>query len=66
MRFPFVTLKTTAAIHAEAARLYVKGIPFRRHPGEPDARRKPSSLTAALATDAAESGEPAGDRWGPP
>lgn len=66
LRYPFVTLKTTAAIHAEAARLYLKGIPFRRHPGEPDARRKRSSLTAALAADGAESGEPAGSGSGRP
>ena len=51
LRYPFVALKTIAAIHAEAARLYLKGIPFLSHPGPTDAQREQS---ARLAGDGAE------------
>jgi DUF1365 family protein len=33
LRFPWVTAKTIAAIHWEAARLYFKKVPVVRHPG---------------------------------
>ena len=33
VRFPWVTAKTIAAIHFEAARLYLKGVPVEHHPG---------------------------------
>ena len=33
MRFPWVTAKTVAAIHLEAARLYLKKVPIVHHPG---------------------------------
>ena len=39
LRYPLITMKTIAAIHAEAARLYLKGIPLPSHPGRTDARR---------------------------
>jgi DUF1365 family protein len=32
-RFPWVTAKTVAAIHFEAARLYLKKVPVVHHPG---------------------------------
>lgn len=35
VRFPFVTGKVIAAIHFEALRLYLKGVPFHPHPGTP-------------------------------
>ena len=69
VRYPFVTLKTTAAIHAEAARLYLKGIPFRRHPGETDAQRKQSALLAGRAGDGGGQrlpGRPGARRSAPP
>jgi len=33
VRFPWVTAKTIAAIHFEAVRLYLKGVPVVHHPG---------------------------------
>ena len=33
VQFPWVTAKTIAAIHFEAARLYLKGVPVVHHPG---------------------------------
>ena len=33
VRFPWVTAKTIAAIHLEAIRLYLKGVPVVQHPG---------------------------------
>ncbi len=67
LRYPFVTLKTTAAIHAEAARLYLKGIPFRRHPRMTGAQRERSTLPATLGTaGGAESGGPLAGRSGRP
>ena len=59
LRYPFVTFKTIAAIHAEAARLYVKGVPFLRHPGWTDAQRKQNALLATLAGDGIEQRRPA-------
>lgn len=53
LRFPFVTMKTMVAIHAEAARLYLKGIPLLRHPGRTDAQRRQSALLADLDGDGA-------------
>ena len=47
LRYPFVTLKTITAIHVEAARLYLKGIPFLGHPGETAAQRRQRALLAA-------------------
>ena len=58
-------MKTIAAIHAEAARLYLKGIPLLSHPGRTDARREQSALPAGLAGDGAGqrlSGLPVGGR----
>lgn len=49
LRYPLVTMKTIAAIHAEAARLYLKGIPFLSHPGRTDARRRQSALLTGRA-----------------
>ena len=69
LRCPFVTLKTIAAIHAEAARLYLKGIPFQRHPGETDAQRKGRILLSSLADESTgkhSSGRPATGRSGRP
>ncbi len=37
LRYPLVTLKITAAIHWEAARLFVKRVPFHRRPPPPAA-----------------------------
>ena len=54
LRYPLVTMKTVAAIHAEAARLYLKGIPFLRHPGRTDAQREQSALLAGIAGDGTE------------
>ena len=51
LRYPFVTLKTVAAIHFEAARLYLKGTPVRRHPGETAPRQTQRALLATLAGD---------------
>ena len=53
LRFPFVTMKTMAAIHTEAARLYLKRIPFVRHPGRTDAQRRQSAQLAALGAGGA-------------
>ncbi|UTW57830.1 DUF1365 domain-containing protein [Kordiimonas sp. SCSIO 12603] len=36
IRIPFVTLKTTIAIHYEAAKIWFKGIPFFKKPSAPD------------------------------
>ncbi|MCY4634147.1 MAG: DUF1365 family protein [Acidobacteria bacterium] len=47
LRYPCVTLKTITAIHVEAARLYLKGIPFLSHPGETAAQRRQRALLAA-------------------
>ena len=44
-------MKTIVSIHAEAARLYLKGIPFLNHPGPTDAHRE---QRARLAADGAE------------
>lgn len=51
LRYPFITMKTIAAIHAEAARLYLKGTPFRKHPGPTDAQRSQNAVVAALTGD---------------
>ncbi len=57
LRYPFVTVQTIAAIHAEAARLYLKGIPFRRHPGETEARRSQRALLSSIADTGAREHE---------
>ena len=49
LRHPFVTMKTITAIHVEAARLYLKGTPVLRHPGETDVQRRQRALLAGLA-----------------
>ena len=60
LRYPFVTLKTITAIHVEAARLYLKGIPFLRHPGETAAQRRQRALLAASAGGGSREHAPAG------
>ena len=47
-RFPFVTFKTIAAIHWEAARLYLKGVPFISHPGQTNDQIRQSVLLETL------------------
>ncbi len=47
-QFPFVTFKTIAAIHWEAARLYLKGIPFISHPGRTNDQIRQAVLLETL------------------
>ena len=60
LRYPFITLKTITAIHVEAARLYLKGIPFLSHPGETAAQRTQRALLAAPAGEGSRMRAPAG------
>ena len=39
LTYPFMTLKTGAAIHGEALRLHLKRVPFHRQP-EPSAEQR--------------------------
>jgi uncharacterized protein len=41
LRFPWMTAKVTAAIHYEALRLYLKGVPYIPHPGTPPSSGRP-------------------------
>jgi hypothetical protein len=41
LRFPWMTAKVTAAIHYEAIRLYLKGVPYIPHPGTPPSAGRP-------------------------
>ncbi len=41
LRFPWMTAKVTAAIHYEALRLYLKGVPYVPHPGTPPSAGRP-------------------------
>ena len=47
VRFPFVTAKVMAAIHYEALRLYLKGVPFVPHPGTPPSAGRPRRFDPA-------------------
>ena len=47
-RFPFVTIKTLVAIHWEAVRLYLKGVPFISHPGKTKDQIRQSALLKTL------------------
>ena len=64
LRYPCVTLKTISAIHVEAARLYLKGVPFLRHPGETAAQRRQRALLAAPAGGGRRGHAPAGPAGG--
>ena len=64
LRYPCVTLKTITAIHVEAARLYLKGIPFLSHPGETAAQRRQRALLDALTSEGRQEHAPAGPREG--
>jgi DUF1365 family protein len=39
-RYPFTTMKTTAAIHWQGLKLWLRGEPFRRHPRREEAERR--------------------------
>ena len=54
--------KTIVAIHAEAARLHLKGIPFLNHPGPADAHREQRARLAADGAEQRLSGLPAARR----
>ena len=62
LRYPLVTMKTIVSIHAEAARLYLKGIPFLNHPGPTDAHREQRARLAADGAEQRLSGLPAARR----
>jgi len=34
LRFPLMTMKVIAAIHWQALKLWIKGVPFLEHPGK--------------------------------
>ena len=59
LRYPFVTMKTIAAIHVQAGRLYLKGTPVWSHPGPTPAQRTRHDLLAALAGDDRQEPPPA-------
>jgi DUF1365 family protein len=48
MRYPLVTIKTISAIHAEALRLYWKGVPVVSHPGPSPAHSRQQALLDVL------------------
>ncbi len=59
--YPLVTAKVIAAIHWEALRLFVKGVPVHPHPGKNPLRTSPheplrTSTDRACSTSAAETG----------
>ena len=47
-QYPLMTLKTTAAIHGEALRLYLKRVPFFRHPKPSPAQQAQRDRLASL------------------
>jgi DUF1365 family protein len=51
LRYPFLTLKITAAIHWQAVRLAVKGAPFYRQPPPSSAQREQARLWQRLGKE---------------
>ena len=56
-QYPFVTFKTMSAIHWEAARLYLKGVPFIPHPGKTKDQVRQSALLETLQAKSDNPGE---------
>ena len=48
LTYPLMTLRTTAAIHWQALRLYLKGTPFHRHPSPSAAQRAQGNILGGL------------------